>query len=162
MATLAEELVDFIVTKLATATPAVTITKEKDIWASFLPEQITYNPASVLIDNGGPPVNTGVPRLENTIQVLTRAQKTSTDIALDLALRRATHIHNILHLMAREDLGDIMVLTCIAQNQPADIGKDESGRTMISANYRVVSYVQTETTKARNAYGGDWSPNIYA
>ena len=160
--TFADELVAQIVTKLATATPAVTIVAGEDIFSHRMPEQSAKNPVSAVIDNGGPPPSPGVPINESAIQVLTRAFAGDSDFAINLAMERAAHIQNVLHLMNRIDIGNNTVLTSLALGQPADIRTDDRDRVIVSANYAFWSYVTPETTKARNDYGGDWSPNIAA
>jgi len=115
-----------LVTKLETASLGVS---GSTLFIDDIPAGIDN--ALMIRMNSSQPVNTYLPLLQPTIQVIKRAP-TST-----IAIEDLYRVISLIHVFGEQEWGDLEIVQCHCLADPQFIGKDESGRVTYSTSFQL-------------------------
>jgi hypothetical protein len=115
-----------LVTKLETASLGES---GKTLFIDDIPAGIDN--ALMIRMNSSQAVNTYVPLLQPTIQVIKRA--TTTKVAIEELYR----VISLLHVFGEQTWGTQEIVQCHCLSEPQFIGKDESGRVTYSTSFQL-------------------------
>lgn len=145
---LIEELCDYLVTRgLGTL--------RTTLFISHLPEN-SFAPVAALRNVGGPAPTGFNPISDTLVQVMVRGAPND----FEGANQHAAKIYNVFHRMVGVDLTNNRVRSCVAQQEPADLGPDKEKRSYISCNYEFNTHAITDSGEASSEFGGDATPDL--
>ena len=75
-------------------------------------------------------------------------------------MQQAAKINNLLDGMVSVQLEFNKVVQSEAIQRPAHIGRDNTGRQEVIANYSFTTYMTTGSLETSTGYGGDKDPNL--
>lgn len=114
-------------------------TGDTDVFFDLMPD--SPDTAVALTVYGGAPIDSKLPYDSPNVQVRTR----STAADRSTARARAWALYRALHGLGPIDLADgTRLLSCIAQQSPASLGQDETGRLEYVVNLALETYAPSD------------------